>query len=61
MWELRRVAQFGGFCCKLLRVGRLSYSRSLAKLDWELFKKDVLCTKVTPFTKGLTFYKRTHF
>ena len=36
-------------------------SRSLAKLDRELFKKYVLWTKVSPFTKGLTFYKRTRF
>ena len=28
------------------------------KLGWELFKKDVLCTKVTPFTKGITFKQK---
>ena len=36
-------------------------SRSHTKFDWELLKKDVLCTKVSPFRKGFTFYKRLHF
>ena len=57
--ELRLGARIGTFCGKLLHIELVQ--SPCYRIVWELFKKDVFCTKVTPFTKSFALNKKLHF